>query len=43
MNQQAEEYLNTALQREPYIAVHLRMGSDWVSGQYELFMWLNPG
>lgn len=30
MNQQAEDYINTQLQGEPYISVHLRMGSDWV-------------
>ena len=30
MNQQAEEYINTRLHGEPYISVHLRMGSDWV-------------
>ena len=32
MNQQAEEYINTRLHGEPYISVHLRMGSDWVRG-----------
>ena len=32
MNQQAEDYINTQLQGEPYISVHLRMGSDWVRG-----------
>ena len=30
MNQQAEDYINTQLQGQPYISVHLRMGSDWV-------------
>ena len=30
MNQHAEEYINTRLHGEPYISVHLRMGSDWV-------------
>ena len=32
MNQQAEDYINTQLQGQPYISVHLRMGSDWVRG-----------
>ena len=32
MNQQAEDYINTRLHGEPYISVHLRMGSDWVRG-----------
>ena len=32
MNQQAEDYITTQLQGQPYISVHLRMGSDWVRG-----------